>query len=233
EWHALAKPQQMNFYVRQAGGVYAILRVGFPGGDRNAMEVRHDDEDGLAYDRLQLLNDPLVPWSRALEIAEERGGRSFRNTVRTWSATVVLSTPAAFGFPVYRVAYARPASPAIVDVLVDARTGNSDSSDLRLPEATLRAENVLGGAVGLTEIIATWRARSGPGLAGGGFDTDKPVGVVYRFIRSDLPEDRRTASVGFGGFAQAGVSSSVGTLSVRPPLVPVPVDVVGAALSVG
>src|SRR5207237_371059 len=66
EAHALAKPQKYNFYFRSQGS-FEIVRVGFPDTDQNAMEVRHDDEDGLDYAALQ----PLGPWAvtgdRALE----------------------------------------------------------------------------------------------------------------------------------------------------------------------
>jgi peptide/nickel transport system permease protein len=232
ESHSLAKPQKINFYFRQTSGVYRILRVGFPDADQNAMEVKHDDEDGLIYDRMRPLTDWSVPWTRALDIAEQRGGLAYRNTTRTWTLRVVLSAPSAFEFPTYRVMYGGLTGTASVDALVDARSGASDTRELRLAEAALRAEDALGGAVALTQATASWRARSAPGLTGGGFDTEKPVGLIYGFIRSDLPTDRRTAFVGFGAFAQAGVSASVGSVGVRPSSLSAPVDIEAAFAAV-
>jgi peptide/nickel transport system permease protein len=231
ESHSLAKPQKINFYFRSTGA-FAILRVGFPDADQHAMELEHDNEDALKYERMGPLSEAAVPWIRALEIAEQRGGLAYRNSARTWTLNLVLSAPAALAFPTYRVTYGRPTGTPGVDVLVDARTGASDTRELHFAEATLRAEDALGGAVALTQVTANWRARSAPGLTGGGFDTDRPIGVTFGFIRSDLPTDLRTALVGFGAFAQAGVAASVGSVSARPSSMTDPIDIEAAFAAV-
>ncbi|HEV8656093.1 MAG TPA: ABC transporter permease subunit [Candidatus Limnocylindria bacterium] len=215
--HALARPQKLNFYFR-SHGIFEIVRVGFPDADQNAMEVQHDDEDGLNADVLATLDGWSVPFTRALEIGEDQGGRAFRNSSRGWLVRVVLTHQTAFAVPTYRVTYSAPsaATSPNVNVLVDARSGAFDTRELRFAEATLRAEGALGGPVALTQASGRWSARSPQGFAGGGFDAEKPVGVFYTFVRADLPEDRRTAFVGFGAFGQAGVSATVGSSRVRP-----------------
>jgi hypothetical protein len=112
-------------------------------------------------------------------------------------------------------------SPSI-DFLIDAVTGEFDTRELRFAEATLRAESALGGPVLLARATARWTARN-PQIPGG-FDADMPVGAFYTFIRADLSTDRRTASVGFGSFRQAGVSASVGSSTVRATPIGVTID---------
>jgi peptide/nickel transport system permease protein len=232
--HALAKPEKMNFYFR-SHGIFEILRVGFPDADQNAMEVLHDDQDGIRVNVLTSLDDWSVSLDRALAIGEE-GGRAFRNSSRGWLVRLVLTHQTAFPVPTYRVTYSAPsaASSPSVDVLIDAVTGEFDTRELRFAEATLRAENALGGPVALTQATGRWSARR-QGAPGGGFDADKPVGVFYTFIRADLPVDRRTAFVGFGAFAQAGVSASVGSSAVRGTPIGVAIDLeaVFAAVETG
>jgi peptide/nickel transport system permease protein len=222
--HALAKPEKMNFYFR-SHGIFEILRVGFPDADQNAMEVLHDDQDGIKVNVLRTLDAWSVPLERALAIGEE-GGRAFRNSSRGWLVRVVLTHQTAFPVPTYRVTYSAPsaASSPNIDVLIDAVTGEFDTRELRFAEATLRAENALGGPVALTQATGRWSARGPQGTPGGGFDADKPVGVFYTFIRADLPADRRTAFVGFGTFAQAGVSASIGSSTVRGTPIGVTID---------
>ena len=220
--HALAKPEKMNFYFR-SHGIFEILRVGFPDADQNAMEVQHDDQDGIKVNVLRSLDEWSVPLERALAIGEQ-GGRVFRDSSRGWLVRVVLTHQTAFPVPTYRVMYSPPSaesSPSI-DFLIDAVTGEFDTRELRFAEATLRAESALGGPVALARATARWTARN-PQIPGG-FDADMPVGAFYTFIRADLPTDRRTASVGFGSFRQAGVSASVGSSSARPTPIGVTVD---------
>jgi hypothetical protein len=139
--------------------------------------------------------------------------------------------------PTYRVTYSAPlaASSPNIDVLIDAVSGEFDTRELRFAEATLRAENALGGPVALTQASGRWSARRPQGTPGGGFDADRPVGVFYTFIRADLPTDRRTAFVGFGTFAQAGVSASIGSSTVRgtPLDVSIDLEAVFAAVETG
>ncbi len=234
--HALAKPEKMNFYFRSRG-IFEILRVGFPDADQNAMEVLHDDQDGLKFNVLAPLADWSVTLDRALATGEDEGCRVFRNSSRGWLVRVVLTHQTAFPVPTYRVACSAPsaASSPSVDVLIDGVTGAFDTRELRFAEATMRAENALGGPVALVQASGRWSARRPQGAQGGGFDAEKPVGVFYSFIRSDLPVDRRTAFVGFGTFAQAGVSASVGASNVRATPIGVPIDLgtVFAAVEAG
>ena len=124
------------------------------------------------------------------------------------------------------------ASSPNVDVLIDAVTGAVDTRELRFVEATLRAENALGGPVALTQASGRWSARRPQGAPGGGFDADRPAGVFYTFIRADLSADRRTALVGFGTFAQPGVSASVGSNTVRGTPLGVSIDLEAAFAAV-
>jgi peptide/nickel transport system permease protein len=220
--HALAKPEKMNFYFR-SHGIFEILRVGFPDADQNAMEVQHDDQDGIHVNVLRSLDEWSVPLERALAIGEQ-AGRVFRNSSRGWLVRVVLTHQTAVRVPTYRVMYSPPSaesSPSI-DFLIDAVTGEFDTRELRFAEATLRAESALGGPVALARATARWTARN-PQIPGG-FDADMPVGSFYTFVRADLPADRRTALVGFGSFRQAGVSASVGSSTVRATPIGVTID---------
>jgi len=218
--HALAKPQKLNFYFR-SHGIFEIVRVGFPDADQNAMEVQHDDEDALDFK----LMVPLGAWStsvpRALERAEDDGGRAFRTSTRTWLVRVILTHQTAFPQPTYRVLYSSPnaISDPNVEVLVDA-ANDADTPELRLAFATTRAEAALGGPVGLVSVNAGW--RSATGAQGGGFGVERPGSLRYSFMRSDATDDRRIAFVGSSGPLVFGSS-----LPGQRPL-PVPVNIEGA-----
>ena len=213
--HALAKPEKLNFYFR-SHGIFEIVRVGFPDADQNAMEVQHDDEDAVNAPLLARLDDWSVTLARALATAEDEGGRAFRNSARGWLVRAVLTHQSALPVPTYRLMYSGTSAGATpnVDVLVDAVSGAVGTRELRFAEATMRAESALGGPVALTQAFARWSPRT-PGVAGGGFDADRAVGLLYTFVRADLPTDRRTAAIGFGAFAQAGVSANVGSTTLR------------------
>jgi len=162
ESHGIAKAQTYNFYFRSKG-VSATLRVGFPDADMNAMEVKLDDEDGLSYQLMQPLGPVGIPATKALQVAEDQGGRLYR-TARTWLTRIVVSQDASLPYPTYRVSYASPqgiASPAI-DILLDARTGSSDAPEFRSATARLRAEVSLAGPVALSGVSAQWRSSSAP-----------------------------------------------------------------------
>ena len=227
EAHALAKPQKYNFYFR-SHGVFEIVRVGFPDLDQNAMEVKHDDEDGLDYARLQPLGAWAVTQDRALEIAEQRGGLSFRNSTRAWLIRVLLEEPPGLDAPAYRVLYSAPGSPATpnVDVLVDASRDGPETAAFRLAASTVRAEGVLGGPVALVRVTAGWAATTS---AASGFGAAQPTNVGYTFERSDLVNDLRTVSVGFGG---SSGPLFVNTPSVRQTPLPGPVDIEAAFAAV-
>lgn len=215
--HALAKPEKFNFYFR-SHGIFEIVRVGFPDADQNAMEVQHDDEDALDFKVMA----PLGSWStsipRALERAEDDGGRAFRTSTRTWLVRVILTHQTAFPQPTYRVLYSSPnaISDPNVEVLVDA-ANDADTPELRLAFATTRAEAALGGPVGLVSVNAGW--RSAAGAQGGGFGVERPGSLRYSFMRSDATDDRRIAFVGSSGPLVFGSS-----LPGQRPL-PVPVDI--------
>jgi hypothetical protein len=221
--HALAKPEKLNFYFR-SHGIFEIVRVGFPDADQNAMEVEHDDEDGVRATVLERLDGWSISLDRAIATGEDEGGRGFRNNSRGWLVRVMLAHQSSLPVPTYRVLYSAPAagSSPNVEVLIDAVTGAVGTRELRMAEATLRAESALGGPVALTHATARWTARN-PQIPGG-FDADMPVGAFYTFIRADLPTDRRTAFVGFGSFRQAGVSAGVGSSTVRATPIGVTVD---------
>jgi peptide/nickel transport system permease protein len=234
--HALAKPEKMNFYFR-SHGIFELLRVGFPDADQNAMEVQHDDQDDIKVNVLAPLEEWVIPLEQALAISEDEGCRAFRSSSRGWLVRAVLTRQTAFPVPTYRVQCSAPsaASSPNINILIDAVTGAFDTRELRFAEATLRAEGALGGPVALTQASGRWSARRPQGAPGGGFDADRPVGVFYTFIRADLPADRRTAFVGFGSFAQAGVSASVGSSTVRgtPMGGPIDLEAVFAAVESG
>jgi ABC-type dipeptide/oligopeptide/nickel transport system permease subunit len=218
--HALAKPQKYNFYFRSRG-IFEITRVGFPDADQNAMEVQHDDEDSLDYKTMA----PLGSWSmtppRALALGEDAGGRTFRNSSRSWLARVVLVRQSALPVPTYRVMYSSPNAIADpnVDVLFDATQNGEETPELRRAFATLRAEAALGGPVMLTAASANWRASFG---GSGGFGVDRPVGVRYSFMRADVAIDTRVATVSAGAGSGPVV---IGSASVRQTALPAAFDI--------
>lgn len=226
--HALAKPQKLNFYFR-SHGIFEIVRVGFPDADQNAMEVQHDDEDALNFGVMR----PLGAWSmsvpRALDRAEEDGGRGFRSNSRNWLVRVVLTHQSALPVPTYRVMYSSPAaiSEPNIDVLVDATHDGPDTPELRLAFATIRAEAALGGPVALVNASAAWRSAAAPQ---GGFGATRPVSLRYSFVRADLPNDRRVAVAGAGNVGGGPVF--VGSTDVPQQVLPSPVDIEGALRSV-
>ena len=218
--HALAKPQKLNFYFRSRG-IFEILRVGFPDADQNAMEVQHDDEDLLDYKTML----PLSTWSmslpRALALGEDAGGRAFRNSSRGWLVRAVLTHQGALPVPTYRVLYSSPnaITDPNVDVLLDATRDGSDTPDLRLGFAKVRAETALGGPVTLAGATASWSSSASP--PGGGLE--RPVAVRYSFMRADLPDDRRVAFVGSGALGGPVVVGTV-TPGQRPLSGPVDIE---------
>ncbi|MDP9282720.1 MAG: hypothetical protein M3P38_11555, partial [Chloroflexota bacterium] len=162
----------------------------------------------------------MVP-PRALALGEDAGGRTFRNSSRSWLARVVLVRQSALPVPTYRVIYSSPNAIADpnVDVLFDATREGEETPELRRAFATLRAEATLGGPVMLTAASAGWRASVG---AAGGFGVDRPVGVRYSFMRADLASDTRVASVSAGAGSGAVV---VGSASVRQTALPATFDI--------
>ena len=223
EAHALAKPQKYNFYFR-SHGVFEIVRVGFPDLDQNAMEVKHDDEDGLDYAALQPLGTWTVMQDRAIEIAEQRGGRAFRNGSRAWLVRVVLEQPPGLGGPAYRVLYSAPASPATpnVDVLVDAARDGPETAAFRFAAAGVRAQAALGGPVALVSVGSAWIATT---ATPAGFGVAQPTSISFTFIRSDHSNDLRTVTVGAGGSIGPPF---VGTSSLPQVPLPGPVDIEAA-----
>jgi peptide/nickel transport system permease protein len=215
--HALAKPQKLNFYFRSRG-IFEILRVGFPNADQNAMEVQHDDEDALNVRSMTPLGSWSVSPSGALDIAEDRGGRFFRSSSRSWLVRVLLARQGNLPYPSYRVSYFTSSSLATpnVDLLVDA-TSAAESPGLRFAEATVRAESALGGQVVLVRADANWRAT---GVPNPGFGTERPLGFGFAFMRSDVQNDTRIANVGYGLFGPTNIATGqvfVGTTSARQP----------------
>lgn len=223
--HALAKPQKFNFYFR-SHGIFEIVRVGFPDADQNAMEVQHDDEDLLDFKTML----PLDTWSmsapRALELAEDAGGRAFRNGSRSWLVRTVLTHPGALPVPTYRVLYSSPnaLSDPNIDVLLDATGDGTDTPELRLGFARVRAEAALGGPAALAGATAGWSSTASP--PGGG--PDRPS-VRYSFMRADLPDDRRVAFVGAGA---SGGQVVIGTATPGQRPLPGPVDIEGSLKAV-
>jgi peptide/nickel transport system permease protein len=215
--HALAKPQKLNFYFRSRG-IFEILRVGFPDADQNAMEVQHDDEDALSSRSMSPLGAWSVPPSGALEVAEDRGGRAFRNSSRSWFVRVLLAQQGNLPDPSYRVSYfsSNSLSTPNVDLLVDA-TSAVESPGLRFAEATVRAESALGGPVVLVRADASWRTT---GVPNPGFGTERPQAFGFAFMRSDQQNDTRVANVGYGLFGPTNIATGqvfVGSASARQP----------------
>jgi hypothetical protein len=224
--HALAKPQKLNFYFR-SHGIFEIVRVGFPDADQNAMEVQHDDEDLMDFKTLVGLGTWSMSVPRALELGEGAGGRAFRNASRGWLVRAVLTHPSALPVPTYRVMYSSPnaISDPNVDVLLDATNDGSDTPELRLGFARVRAEAALGGPAALAGATAGWSSSASP--PGGGLE--RPVSVRYSFMRADLPDDRRVAFVAAGGFGGPVV---VGTATPGQRPLPGPVDIEGSLRAV-
>ncbi|MDO8506031.1 MAG: ABC transporter permease subunit, partial [Candidatus Limnocylindria bacterium] len=206
ESHGLARAQKYNFYFRSKG-VTATIRVGFPDADQNAMEVKRDDEDGLSYQLMQPLGAVGISASKALQLAEDQGGRFYR-TARTWLTRIVISQDQSLPYPTYRVSYATPSgmsSPAL-DILLDARSGDSDAPEFRAATARLRAEVLLAGPVALSGVSAGWSSSSAANVVT--FGTEKPARLTYNFVRPDLPNDTRVVSVNFGDRPGAFVGNS-------------------------
>ncbi len=219
--HGLERPEKINFYFRSSG-LTRVLRVGFPDADQNAMETKRDDEDGLRWDDLEPLGEWSVSMSEALAAGESHGGRAYRNSQRAWLVRMIATRPTDFPAPAVRVAYSAPQSPEspAVDVLLDARTGAVDPPEFQAVSARIAAEAALGGRVVLVQQSATWHAS--PSVQPP--PQDAPAGTRYGFMRSDLPGDRRLASVWFG--ERAG--TFVGTLGERPAALPAAVDLQAA-----
>ena len=219
--HALARPAKINVYFRKPPSS-AILRVGFPDADENAMEVkRFSDEDGLLYDLMVSPSGASIRWDEALAMAERRGGSSYRSGVRTWLVRVVLSARDGVPFPYWRVIYTggSPIGVPAVDVVTDARSGDAESASIRPISASLRAEGLLGGPVTLTAMSATWRS-SNAAAPQTGFDAQRPQSGAFSYVRSDLPGDRRAGTVTFGPTS----TGSIGTAGVRPAALPLAID---------
>jgi hypothetical protein len=224
--HALAKPEKINFYFR-SHGIFEIVRVGFPDADQNAMEVQHDDEDALDFK----LMGPLDTWSmslpRALALGEDAGGRAFRNASRSWLVRALVTHQSALPVPTYRVMYSSPnaISDPNIDVLLDATRDGSETTELRLGFARVRAEAALGGPVALAGATAGWSSSASPP----GGCLERAASVRYQFMRLDLPDDRRVAFVGAGNVSGPVVVGSA--IPGQRPL-PAPVDIEGALRSV-
>jgi peptide/nickel transport system permease protein len=220
EAHALAKPEKFNFYFRSSG-VTRTIRVGFPGADANAMEVMRDIEEVVDSDNLAALEEWRLPPLRALEDGEDGGGRNFRVTSRNWVVRVVLTHERALPVPTYRVLYSSQMAPTVspnIDVIVDASREGPATGELRFAFAKLRAEAALGGPVVVVDASAGWSAAA----AQGGHGAVQPGNLRYAFMRSDLPDDRRTVSLStFGGSSQV----QIGTAGVRPPPLPAGFDI--------
>ena len=235
EAHAMGRPSKYNFYFRQPGGV-GFVRIGFPDGDQNAMDIkRFDDEDGLLYSLMTAPKDWTVPWSDALAKAESQGGTAYRSSNRGWLVRAVLT--AREGRAYYRVAYTPQAGAGLpgVDVVVDARTADTanETADMRAFGIRIRAENLLGGVVVQTGASANWRSESAPPPQRG-FGAKRPLSIGASFIRADLPADLRVVFLSQTSappdatvIAQVGGSPSANIVVNNPRPVPLstPVDV--------
>ncbi len=159
--HAMARPAKYNFYFRQPNAL-GFLRVGFPDGDQNAMELkRFDDEDNLLYSLMSAPKEWSLSWSDALAKAESQGGTAYRSNARGWLTRVVLTAREERTY--YRTLYTPPTGAGIpaIDVVVDARTGAvNDTAEMRAFGMRIRAEGLLGGVVALASASATWRSAS-------------------------------------------------------------------------
>jgi hypothetical protein len=220
ESHALAKPEKFNFYFRSSG-VTRTIRVGFPDADGNAMEVMRDIEEVIDSENLAALEGWRLTPARALELGEDGGGRSFRVTSRNWVVRIVLTHERALPVPTYRVLYSSQMAATVspnVDVFVDASREGPETGELRLAFAKLRAQAALGGPVALVDASAGWSAAS----AQGGHGAVQPGSLRYLFMRSDDPDDRRTAGLStFGGSSQV----QIGTAGVRQAPLPAGFDI--------
>jgi peptide/nickel transport system permease protein len=211
--HALARPAKFNFYFHKPPSS-AILRVGFPDADQNAMEQKKfSDDDGLLYDLMTGPSDVKVSWNDALAKAEAQGGSAYRSGARTWLVRVVLTARDGIPFPYWRVMYSGGSTigAPTVDVVIDARSGDTDTPAMRPVALRLRAEGLLSGEVVQTAASAVWRSTAAP-ASQRGFGTERPVSQGGSFVRSDLPADLRVAFVGTGPTG----GSNVGTASTRP-----------------
>jgi len=224
--HALARPQKMNFYFRPPGDK-TILRVGFENADQNTMDVKqYDDEDGLAYDELRPLGEWTVPWTDALRVGEDHGGRALRLGGRAWVLRVVLSQLPDFDTPTYQVRYSPPTGATLLETVVDARTGASEfDAALRFTQARGQARAELGGPVDLIAASASWNSV---GQTTSAFGVDRPSNVGLTFMRSDVSADLRTATI---TFTPSGVQVLRRNATGRPPALK-DIDIVGAFAAV-
>lgn len=136
--HDLARPERLNYYFQQPGSA-AVLNVGFPNADANALEVRpnYDDDgatladDGVRGLALRPLGERRVGPGEALAAAEERGGRTFRLRAREYTVQVLLAQREEWAGPAYRVLYRRGGADRAdrarerpeLDLATDARSG--------------------------------------------------------------------------------------------------------------
>jgi len=225
--HAMTRPSKYNFYFRQPGGL-AFVRVGFPDADQNAMEIRRfDDEDNLLYRLMTPPKDATLSSSDALAKAESQGGTAYRSNARGWLVRVVLTGRDELTY--YRALYTPVNGAGIpaVDVVVDARTGDADSTAIRQFGMRVRAETMLGGEVVQSSASGTWRSTEAP-AAQRGFGAEKPLAMGASFNRIDLPSDLRTAFVSSG----SNSSANIVTNNPRIPALSAPIDVVKAFAAV-
>jgi len=226
--HAMGRPSKYNFYFRQPGGL-AIVRVGFPDADQNAMEIkRFDDEDNLLYRLMTAPKDATLSWSDALAKAESQGGTAYRSNARGWLVRVVLTGRDELTY--YRALYTPVNGGGIpgVDVVVDARTGaTTDTAEMRAFGMRIRAEGLLGGEVVQASATGAWRSAAAP-AAQRGFGAERPVSIGASFIRADLPADLRVAFVSTTTASTPGTNVNTAAGNVipqNPRLVPLPVSV--------
>lgn len=230
--HALERPEKLNFYFRDPGEK-TLLRVGFVDADPNAMEVkRFDAEDELPFESYRPISGTAIAWEAALRAAEERGGRAYRAANNGWITTVALVDEVEDPGPKYAVSYARriigSGSITGVRVAIDAATGEMRGQN-ELADATRRAATALAGPVQLSRASALWRWQPPPAPSGLAAGADRPLGRSYSFVRADLPDDRRIASVSYDASSQSGLPFvSVLSQQVRPPVVSGRVDLVRA-----
>jgi hypothetical protein len=223
--HALERPEKYNFYFKSSG-VTPYWRVGFPDGDRNAMETKRDEEDGLILG-VEPLGEWKASWQQALTSAEKLGGQGFRSSARTWLVRIALTQEPEVRIPLYRTLYSSGSivgQPA-VDIAIDATTGAPPADEHQIAIARVQARTALGGPVVLTGASAFWRADAPPNL--NGFGATRPVSTTLSFQRADQ-DDRRVVSTFFG--ERSG--TQVGQSSVRLAPLPDQFDLITAFLAV-
>jgi peptide/nickel transport system permease protein len=158
EAHALARPEQLNFYYATPRGT---LRVGFTDAAETGLDVRwFEDQDNLQVNRLNPLELPGATWQDALTEAERISGTRFRNRNSGYLVSVVLVQTSTG--PRYLVRYSTLGSPQPTLIIPVTGDGQAEqSAPAFLEDSAARARGLLGAGAKLWLAGALGQQSSG------------------------------------------------------------------------